>query len=80
MNDDYIWDDSMNPFADPAKQIEFKDRRTKGCFSCVHSKYGVPESSTLKTHRGYCEPEEQGLIAVDYPNEDKLTCTWYQKR
>jgi len=53
---------------DPAKHIEYVERRTKGCFACQFSQYGIPDESKLKTKRSYCQQIEAGLLKADYPN------------
>ena len=67
----------MNEFINPEWYWENYDRRTKGCFACIHSKEGKLNGLVQK----YCKPEQEGMIIVDYPHEDESTCKmFYRKR
>lgn len=63
----------MNDFINPEWIWENFDRRTKGCFSCAHSK----REALKGVVQSFCKPEEDGMIVVDYPHEDETTCEMY---
>lgn len=62
-------------YSDPAKQIDYEQRRDYGCYSCYYSKRGKLDGRM----RSYCERELEGVIQPDYPDETKDTCDEYIK-
>jgi hypothetical protein len=60
-------------YIDPAKAIEFVERRTRGCFGCLHSKRGVIKNRV----KSYCQPMEDGITTKNYPDETKDTCEYF---
>ena len=60
-------------YLDPYLQIEFAERRTRGCFACHHSKRGELRGKV----RSYCQPMEDEIIKQNYPDETKETCRWF---
>jgi hypothetical protein len=65
---------------DPAEEIAYREQRTKGCFACVFSKYGIPDNSKLLTKRSYCEQIEAGMLKADYPNEDTASPCFIRRK
>lgn len=59
---------------DPEKYWIFTERRTKGCFSCTHSKRGKRGDRV----RSWCALE--GVINSDYPDESEDSCEHYSRR
>lgn len=72
-----------NKFIDPYKQIDYSERRTKGCFACHHSKR---EELNGKL-RSFCRPIQDGIIThnlkgepLEYPDESVGTCKWFVRK
>ena len=70
-------------YLDPFLQIDYSERRTKGCFACHHSKYEILDGK----RRSFCRPIHDGIIThnkrndiLDYPNESEDTCKWFVRR
>ena len=60
-------------YLDPYLQIDYTERRTRGCFACHHSKRAELRGKV----RSYCQPIEDGIIVQNYPDETKETCKWF---
>lgn len=68
---------------DPYKQIDYTERRTKGCFACHHSKREELDGKM----RSFCRPIQDGIITLnrrgeplEYPDESEDTCKWFVRK
>lgn len=70
-------------YLDPYKQINYTERRTKGCFACHHSKREELDGKM----RSFCRPIQDGIITynkrgdpLEYPDESEDTCKWFVRK
>lgn len=73
----------QSEYMDPYKQIDFSERRSKGCFACHHSKREELDGKL----RSFCRPIQDGIIhknlkgePLEYPDESQGTCQWFIKK